>query len=140
MTEPKEPSAIIIPFGKHKGATVAELLAKDPAYADWITAQGWVAERFAELHAAILSRGAGTDDTPEHNAIQVRFLDPVFRAAFLTTVADRWLPNAKREAEKWHLEKMVDALKHCNSCVKRLRGSLETTHPGSAAKILWAFI
>lgn len=32
MKIPKnEPSAIIIPFGKHKGETVAELLAKDPA-------------------------------------------------------------------------------------------------------------
>jgi hypothetical protein len=86
MTEKKLPSAIVLPFGKHKGATVAELLTKDPAYAEWIVAQGWVAERFAELHAAILSRGAATDDSPEHNAIQVRFLDPVFRLACLFAV------------------------------------------------------
>jgi len=57
---PQTPSAIVIPFGKHKGAIVAELLEKDPAYAEWIIAQGWVAERFAVLHAAILSRGAGS--------------------------------------------------------------------------------
>lgn len=81
MTEPTDRSAIVLPFGKHKGSTVAELLTKDPQYAEWIVAQGWVAERFAELHAAILSRGATTDDSPEHNAIQVRFLDEAFRAA-----------------------------------------------------------
>jgi hypothetical protein len=79
----KAPSAIVLPFGKHKGSTVAELLAKDPAYAEWVANQGWVAERFAELHAAILSRGAATDDSPEHNAIQVRFLDETFRMACL---------------------------------------------------------
>lgn len=83
IPKPTDPSAIVVPFGKHKGATVAELLAKDPQYADWVMAQGWVAERFAELHAAIATRGAGTDDTPEHNALQARFLDAGFRHALL---------------------------------------------------------
>lgn len=83
MTDKKSPSAIVLPFGKNKGSTVAELLTKDPAYAEWVANQGWVAERFAELHAAILSRGAVTDDSPEHNAIQVRFLDETFRLACL---------------------------------------------------------
>lgn len=83
MTD-QDPSAIIIPFGKHRGSTVAELLAKDPAYAEWLAAQGWLAQRFAELHAAILARGAGADDSPEHNRIQVRFLDPLFRAAVIS--------------------------------------------------------
>src|SRR4029079_4299447 len=82
----KDPSAIILPFGKHKGKTVAELLAVDPQYADWVSAQAWVAERFAELHSAIISRGAGVDDSPEHNAIQGRFLDPLFRTGFLRVV------------------------------------------------------
>jgi uncharacterized protein (DUF3820 family) len=91
-----EPSAIVIPFGKHKGATVAELLAKDPQYVDWIMAQGWVAQRFAELHAALATRGAGNDDTPEHNAIQVRFLDPIFCRAF-------WLA-AEGNADWYRLE------------------------------------
>ena len=83
-----DPSAIIIPFGKHKGKTVSELLATDQPYADWVTAQGWVAERFAELHAAIVTRGAGTDDTPEHNALQARFLDEPFRSVILSSLLD----------------------------------------------------
>lgn len=86
VNQPSDPSAIVIPFGKHKGSTVAELLAKDEAYAQWVLTQGWVAERFAELHAALLTRGAGTDDTPEHNALQARFLDGVFRSSFVRII------------------------------------------------------
>jgi hypothetical protein len=37
---PSDPGALILPFGKHKGATVAEMLAKGPAYADWVVAGG----------------------------------------------------------------------------------------------------
>lgn len=100
MTKPPtpEPSAIVIPFGKHKGKTVAELLAADPSYADWITAQAWVAERFAELHAAILTRGAGTDDSPEHNALQARFLVNDFTIALLRLAIPTELRTSRREA------------------------------------------
>lgn len=96
ISKSADPSAIVVPFGKHKGATVAELLATDAEYANWILAQGWVAERFAELHAAIATRGAGTDDTPEHNALQARFLDEDFRNALLSliTQVDRIIADA----------------------------------------------
>jgi uncharacterized protein (DUF3820 family) len=84
----KDPSAIILPFGKYKGATVAQVVESDLEYVNWILTQGWLPEKFAELHAALLSRGAGTDDTPEHNALQGRFTDPVFCAAFVCAVTD----------------------------------------------------
>jgi len=105
-TKSTDPSALIIPFGKHKGATVAELLARDPAYADWVAAQAWVADRFAELHAAILSRGAGLDDSPEHNALQARFLEPAFRLAVVRLVvpAEQLIKDqkeAKEQAIRW---------------------------------------
>lgn len=87
------PSAEVIPFGKYKGATVAELLARDPAYAQWLLGQEWLADRFAKLHAAILTRGAAPDDTPEHNAFQARFLDPHFCIAFLLAVGWRTLKD-----------------------------------------------
>lgn len=95
MTDKKSPSALVLPFGKHKGSTVAELLTKDPAYAEWVANQGWVAERFAELHAAILSRGAATDDSPEHNAIQVRFLEKEFQVAWLLALNPKAIENRK---------------------------------------------
>jgi hypothetical protein len=108
MTEPKDRSAIVLPFGKHKGSTVAELLARDPAYAEWIVAQGWVAERFAELHAAILSRGTTSDDSPEHNAIQVRFLDETFRLACLLAASSKGVQKVledAREAGAWSVRR-----------------------------------
>ena len=104
MVEKKEPSAVVIPFGKHKGSTVAEVLARDPQYAEWLLGQGWLAERFAELHAAILSRGAATDDSPEHNVIQARFLDPVFQVAFVLamgTKLDDYRTVAIRQGIDW---------------------------------------
>lgn len=91
---------MVIPFGKHKGMTVAEMLAIDPAYADWVANQGWVAERFAELHAAILARGAVSDDSPEHNTIQARFLEPEFRTACLLAADPESLKVTRDEFKK----------------------------------------
>lgn len=96
----KNPSAVVLTFGKHKGSTVAELLARDPAYAEWIVNQGWVAERFAELHAAIMARGAAPDDSPEHNQIQGRFLDRQFCLAFLKA-ADPVLEYSTTRFGEW---------------------------------------
>lgn len=98
------PAAVVVPFGKHKGSTVAELLARDPQYAEWLLGQGWLAERFAELHSAILTRGAGTDDTPEHNAIQARFLDPVFRCASVLAADAATIERLAEQAQHWSTE------------------------------------
>jgi len=77
----------VVPFGKHKGRTVDEIAATDPAYLEWLAGQNWLAERFAAIHAAITA-GGEIADTPEHNAIQARFLDLQFRVAFMLA-ADR---------------------------------------------------
>jgi len=98
--KPQDPSSLIMPFGKHKGSTVAELLAKDPGYAEWVMSQGWLAERFAEIHAAIASRGTLSDDTPEHNALQARFLDENFRNAFLNLLDLDFIKIADCEQKK----------------------------------------
>ena len=79
----KDPTQQVITFGKHQGLTVAELLHNHKGYVEWLTGQSWLAERFSDLHAALLSRGAPTDETPEHNKIQARFLEPLFCEALL---------------------------------------------------------
>jgi hypothetical protein len=94
-----ESNAQIIPFGKYQGQTIGEVLVRDPQYADWLASQAWFAQRFAELHAAILSRGAASEDTPEHNAIQARFLDASFRIAFLGLVD--WRPKWRCDRPVW---------------------------------------
>jgi hypothetical protein len=74
--------ADIIPFGKYKNQPM-EVLAQDRAYCDWLMTQGWVAERFPALHTLIINNFAAPDETPEHNALQLRFLE----AALLRKVA-----------------------------------------------------
>ncbi len=59
MTDTRDPAGVVVPFGKHRGATVAELLEKDPAYADWLLAQGWLAERFGSEAASMTAPTAG---------------------------------------------------------------------------------
>lgn len=76
-----QPSALILPFGKHKGKTVAEVVETDPQYVDWVTSQGWLADRFAELYSAFITKGAQSDETPEHNDLQRLFLNVTFQVA-----------------------------------------------------------
>ncbi len=115
LVKQTDPSAIVVPFGKHKGATVAELLAKDASYADWILSQGWVAERFAELHAALATRGAGTDDTPEHNALQARFLEEKFRKNLVWFINHRRITEFLNSAIKEILSDRADKVKRKQS-------------------------
>ena len=123
MEKTRDPSALVLTFGKHKGATVAELVDREPDYARWLAAQGWVAERFAELHAAILSRGAPTDDTPEHNALQARFIDHDFRVAFLQAAYKPWLIDRIKEIQRFIKEERrlsKNAEKKISSCKLQL--------------------
>ena len=79
-----------------------------PSDADWVAAQSWVAERFAELHAAILTKGAGyPDDTPEHNAIQARFLDEAFRLALLRVTSTDKIIAARTECLNYETYKLL---------------------------------
>jgi hypothetical protein len=59
-----DPFSVIVPFGKHKGSTVAELLAKDVDYVGWVLGQAgrgarrhrtWLRKKHAELYAALLA-------------------------------------------------------------------------------------
>lgn len=93
-----ENTALIIPFGKYKGRTVDEVIELDPNYRQWLLGQAWLAEKFVELHTALLNSGKQIDDTPEHNLLQARFLDDRFVKAFLKTI-DREIEINKIEFE-----------------------------------------
>jgi hypothetical protein len=69
----------IVPFGKYKGQPV-EVLSEDRAYADWLLAQGWLKQRFPDLHTLIINNFGEPTETPEHNRLQLRFLDETFCA------------------------------------------------------------
>jgi hypothetical protein len=74
----------IIPFGKYRDQPIEVLLA-DSQYLAWILAQpGLVAmmqQRYPAIYNIIVTGVPTTEDTPEHNALQARFLDRDFQQA-----------------------------------------------------------
>lgn len=76
------PDENVIPFGKHKGEKLSDVMLTDPGWIDWASSQPWFRERFAALFAAIMNGGSRPDvPTPEHNRLQALFLDPLFAFA-----------------------------------------------------------
>lgn len=71
----------IIPFGKYRGQPI-EAIAEDRSYVDWLLAQPWFRERYAGLYSVVINNFCEPSDTPEHNAMQARFLDEQFRMRF----------------------------------------------------------
>ena len=68
----------IVPFGKYKNQPV-EVLAADKSYCEWLVAQDWVRERFPSVHTLIVNHFGEPEETPEHNALQIRFMDKNLR-------------------------------------------------------------
>ena len=119
-----DPSALVIPFGKRRGLTVAELLAQDPDYARWLSSQGWLADRFAELHTALVARGAASEETPEHNAMQVKFLRPEWRLACLIAARPGYVGRTRAELLGWAQAELRDERHQFRQNLDRIR-SLE---------------
>jgi hypothetical protein len=72
----------VVPFGKYKDQPV-EVLAGDPAYANWLTAQPWFRDKFANIYNVIINNTGEPAETPEHNQLQALFLDDEFCLRFL---------------------------------------------------------
>jgi uncharacterized protein (DUF3820 family) len=79
----------IVPFGKYKGRLIEEVLVDDPGYLQWLAGQEWFRSKFAVLYQVIINRGAEAEETPEHNALQVRFLEDDFCLRFLRSTRHR---------------------------------------------------
>ena len=84
----------IVPFGKYKGRSVEEVLADDPAYLQWLASQDWFRTKFTILHQVIINRGAEPEETPEHNALQVKFLDDDFCLRLLAYLDPQYADKA----------------------------------------------
>lgn len=83
----------VVPFGKYRDRPVAELAA-DRQYCDWLAAQPWFRERYADLYqVVIVNAAAPPEDTPEHNKLQARFLDIDYCKALLLTVCGKMLSD-----------------------------------------------
>jgi hypothetical protein len=70
-------SGDIVPFGKYRGQPI-EVLRSDPGYVQWLLGQDWVRDRFAAIHTLIVNNFGAPAETPEHNALQAKFLDDGF--------------------------------------------------------------
>lgn len=90
----------IVPFGKYKGQPV-EVLANDEQYCRWLADQEWFRTRFTAIHTLIINNFATPHETPEHNALQARFLDAEWCQRF--ALANGWKGDTtKRINEVWH--------------------------------------
>jgi hypothetical protein len=79
----------IVPFGKYKGQPV-EVLAQDRPYLEWLSAQDWFRERYAGIYTLIINNFTEATETPDHNALQVLFLDDAFCQRFATVLKPQW--------------------------------------------------
>jgi uncharacterized protein (DUF3820 family) len=66
-----------IPFGKYRGHTIEDVLIIDPKYLEWLSLQDWFRTQHVHLHQVIIN-GAQSEETPEHNKLQVLFHDDDF--------------------------------------------------------------
>lgn len=96
----------IVPIGKYKGQPLERLMADQP-YAEWLLAQAWFVDRYAEL-ANLLRMGRLTEpqDTPEHNAMIAGLIDQrdAFEALASQVFAGYWGRNEDIYCESFHQE------------------------------------
>lgn len=70
----------VIPFGKYKGQPL-EVLIQDKNYTDWILSQEGIKNKYPEIVNVIINNFQEPSETPEHNAMQVKFLRKNFPVA-----------------------------------------------------------
>jgi hypothetical protein len=63
-----------IPFGKLQGKPI-QALDNDPSYALWLAQQPWFREKFSGIFAYVASKFDLDEETPEHNAMQLKWLN-----------------------------------------------------------------
>lgn len=70
----------LMPLGKYKGQPVEVALA-DPSYCQWLIAQPWFRDQHPVIYQTIINYGGEPQDSPEHNQMQVAFLNEAVRRA-----------------------------------------------------------
>lgn len=85
----------LIPFGKYKGQPV-EQLQHDEQYAGWLVQQPWFKERYGKIHTLIVNNFKEESASPEHNRMQVRFLNKEFCLKFaLSSLGEGMVEDAE---------------------------------------------
>lgn len=87
----------IIPFGKYKGQPI-EVMAADQKYVEWLMQQPGIKDKYPNVYNTIINYTQEPAETPEHNAIQIKFLDPEFQKAFVLHVIS---DTAREKVKDW---------------------------------------
>jgi hypothetical protein len=77
---------VFVNFGnKYQGEPLEEIMDRDPDYLEWVQAQDWFQKGGKyELQRELLTKGgANLEATPEHNKLQMNFLEGRFQDAFI---------------------------------------------------------
>jgi uncharacterized protein (DUF3820 family) len=94
----------IVPFGKYKDQPI-EVLQSDKQYLDWLLAQGWFKDRYHDLFTIVINNFQEPSDTPEHNAMHVKFLNDDYVYRLLSPVVGFTKPgrvaSKKFECDGW---------------------------------------
>lgn len=78
----------LVPFGKYKGQPVS-VMQNDTQYCDWLATQDWFRERYANVYnQVIINNFTEPTETPEHNRLQMLFLDDNFLKSFCDKIFD----------------------------------------------------
>jgi hypothetical protein len=113
----------IVPFGKYKGRDILEVLETDPSYLQWLTGQEWFRDRYVYLHQTIINRGSEPEDTPEHNALQVLFLDHAFCLKFCLALDDKLDDKIRSQLESERGEHSRRAAKNLREAEYRMKSA-----------------
>lgn len=102
----------LMPLGKYKGQPVEVALA-DPDYCEWLTSQPWFRDRHPVVYQTIINYGSEPQDSPEHNQMQVAFLDATVRMAITEAVEPNFPAMAVTlESHRW-LNQLAGAFPDC---------------------------
>jgi hypothetical protein len=83
----------LFPFGKYKGQPTEVVLA-DQQYVTWLLDQPWFREsRFQNIYNTIINYSAGEPETPDHNAMQIKFLDAEYRRQLFVVFNHKYLSS-----------------------------------------------
>lgn len=96
----------LISFGKYRGMPV-EAILHDDKYVNWLTAQPWFKEKFISVYNTIISFGKEPACTPEHNKLQIKFLDCNYCQRFLDTLKVYYINDSNKFDEREFLYKDV---------------------------------
>jgi uncharacterized protein (DUF3820 family) len=81
----------VVPFGKYKGKLLSRML-ENRQYCRWLLEQGWFKEQYGDIYNAVVAEiEQAPKDTPEHNQLQIRFLDDAFVKSFIKMVINHEL-------------------------------------------------